>query len=71
MAKAKMKGVTSIERNGAVYWYARVNGQRAYCGKDAKGKKLAEVANDMTELKAWLAEKHPKAEEKEDEEKTE
>jgi hypothetical protein len=32
-----------------------------------EGKKLAEVVNDMTELKAWLAEKHPKSEEEEDE----
>lgn len=26
-----------------------------------EGKKLAEVVNDMTELKVWLAEKHPKS----------
>jgi hypothetical protein len=36
-----------------------------------EGKKLAEVVNDMTELKAWLAEKHPTSEEKEEKEKTE
>jgi hypothetical protein len=27
-----------------------------------EGKKLAEVVNDMTELKAWLEKKHPKSE---------
>jgi integrase len=45
MAKAKtMKGVTSITRNGAIYWYAQVDGRRVYCGKDEKGWKLAEAA---------------------------
>jgi integrase len=43
MAK-KMKGVTSITRNGSTYWYAQVDGRRAYCGKDEKGRKLAEAA---------------------------
>jgi hypothetical protein len=39
-----MKGVSSITRNGTDYWYARVDGDRKYCGKDEKGRKLAEVA---------------------------
>ncbi len=42
MAKT-MKGVTCIERNGSVYWYARIDGQRVYCGQGDKGKKLAEA----------------------------
>lgn len=43
MAKS-MKGVTCITRNGAAYWYARVDGRRVYCGEGAKGRKLAEAA---------------------------
>jgi hypothetical protein len=43
MAK-KMKGVTCITRNGATYWYARVDGQRVYCGKGDKGYKVAVAA---------------------------
>jgi integrase len=43
MAKT-MKGVTSITRNGATYWYAQIDGHRVYCGKDEKGRKLAEAA---------------------------
>jgi integrase len=42
--KKPTKGTTSITRNGVTYWYARVDGKRVYCGKDAKGKKLAEAA---------------------------
>ena len=38
-----MKGVTCIERNGSVYWYARTDGHRVYCGQGDKGKKLAEA----------------------------
>jgi integrase len=44
MAKGKMKGVSCIERNNSIYWYARVDGQKVYCGKGDKGKKLAEAA---------------------------
>jgi hypothetical protein len=40
----KMRGVTCIERNGTHYYYARVGGQRVYCGKGEKGLKLAEAA---------------------------
>jgi integrase len=43
MAK-KMKGVTCINRNGATYWYARVDGQRVYCGKGDRGYKVAVAA---------------------------
>jgi integrase len=43
MAK-RMKGVTSITRNGSTYWYAQVDGRRIYCGKDEKGRQLAEAA---------------------------
>jgi integrase len=43
MAKT-MKGVVARERKGTVYWYARVDGRRVYCGKGAKGKELAEAA---------------------------
>ena len=43
MAK-KIKGVTSITRNGSTYWYARVDGERVYCGKGDKGYKLAVAA---------------------------
>lgn len=43
MAKGKKKGVTFIERNGSVYWCARTDGHRVYCGQGDKGKKLAEA----------------------------
>jgi integrase len=39
-----MKGVSSRERKGVVYWYAQINGRKQYCGKDSKGKELAEAA---------------------------
>ena len=41
MAKDGMIGVTSITRNGTDYWYARVDGDRKYCGKGQNGHKLA------------------------------
>jgi integrase len=41
---AKMKGVTSIKHKDAIYWYARVDGERVYCGKGKKGEELAEAA---------------------------
>ncbi|MBW2346065.1 MAG: site-specific integrase [Deltaproteobacteria bacterium] len=44
MAKAKVKGVTCVKRNGSVYWYARIDGQRVYYGEGDKGQKLAEAA---------------------------
>ena len=44
MAKGKIKGVTCIQRNGSVYWYARIDGRRVYCGEGGEGKKRAEAA---------------------------
>jgi integrase len=52
MAK-EIKGVTSITRNGATYWYARVNGERKYCGKDEKGRKLAVAARSKYVAKRY------------------
>ena len=52
MAK-KIKGVTCITRNGSTYWYARVDGRRKYCGKDDKGKKLAEIARKKWEVRQY------------------
>jgi integrase len=43
MAKT-MKGVTSITRNRTEYWYARIDGQKKYCGIGEKGKKIAIAA---------------------------
>ena len=43
MIKRKnIKGVTCSKRKGVVYWYARINGEKRYCGKGDKGKNLAE-----------------------------
>ena len=39
-----MKGVTSRERNGVTYWYARIHGKKVYCGKGKKGRGLAVAA---------------------------
>jgi hypothetical protein len=36
-----MKGVSSITRNDAIYWYARVDGRKTYCGKGDDGHTLA------------------------------
>ncbi len=44
MVKSRMKGVTSITVKGSVYWYARIDGRKKYCGKGDKGRKLAEAA---------------------------
>lgn len=52
MAKT-MRGVSCIERNGSVYWYARIDGQRAYCGKDQEGKELAVAARGKYEGKRF------------------
>ncbi len=48
-----MKGVTSITRNGSTYWYARVDGERKYCGKDEKGRKLAVAARSKCVAKRY------------------
>lgn len=39
-----MKGVYKIDRGTTEYWYARVDGQRVYCGKGVNGKKIAQAA---------------------------
>jgi hypothetical protein len=52
MAK-KIKGVTCIIRNGATYWYARVGGQRVYCGKGDKGYKVAVAARSKYVAKRY------------------
>ena len=45
MAKRKtIKGVTCITRKGVDYWYARINGEKKYCGIGDKGRKIAEAA---------------------------
>jgi integrase len=49
----RMKGVTSTERNGTLYWYARVGGRRVYCGKDEKGRELAEAARSKEIVKRY------------------
>ena len=52
MAKL-MKGVTCIEKNGVAYYYARVDGQRVYCGKGDKGRKMAEAARSKYVAKRY------------------
>lgn len=52
-SKKSMKGVTCINRNGVLYWYARVNGERKYCGKGDEGYKLAEAARGKWKAKQW------------------
>jgi integrase len=52
MAKT-MKGVTSISRNGVEYWYARVDGNKVYCGKGDKGKELAQAARSKEVAKRY------------------
>lgn len=42
--KKKMKGVTCISGKGVEYWYARIDGEKIYCGKDGKGYKIAIAA---------------------------
>lgn len=39
-----MKGVSSIERNGSTYWYARTATGKTYCGEGDKGRNMAEAA---------------------------
>jgi len=48
-----MKGVTKITRKGVDYWYAQVDGRRVYCGKDDKGRKLAEAARSKYVAKQY------------------
>jgi integrase len=39
-----MKGVTSRKAGNSIFWYARVNDEKVYCGKGKKGRKIAEAA---------------------------
>jgi integrase len=48
-----MKGITKITRKGADYWYARVDGERKYCGKGEKGRKLAIAARSKYVAKRY------------------
>ena len=52
MAKST-KGVTSITKKGVEYWYARIDGQRVYCGKGDKGRKMAEAARSKYVVKQY------------------
>ncbi len=51
--RKRMKGVYSQKRGNTEYWYARVDGQRKYCGKDDKGYKLAVAARKKYEVKQY------------------
>jgi integrase len=42
--QAKLKGVSSVTRNGVQYWYARTGGVKLYCGKGDEGRAMAEAA---------------------------
>jgi len=54
MSKKKpIKGVSCITRKGVDYWYARINGERQYCGKGDKGRKLAETARMKYQVKQF------------------
>ncbi len=46
MAKPKKipKGVSFIAKEGVEYWYARIKGQKKYCGKGDKGREIAIAA---------------------------
>ena len=48
-----MKGVSSIQKNGSIYWYARIDSKKVYCGKDEKGRKLAEAAKSKDIAKKY------------------
>lgn len=39
-----MTGVSCVARKGVEYWYARIGGEKKYCGKGEKGKKIAVAA---------------------------
>jgi len=42
--RKNMKGVTCRKRKGIDYWYARIKGEKKYCGIGDKGRKIAEAA---------------------------
>ena len=52
MAK-RMKGVTCIKRKVTIYWYARVDGRRVYCGKGDRGYKVAVAARSKYVAKRY------------------
>ena len=39
-----MKGVSSIVKNESEYWYARIDGQKTYCGRGDQGRDIAIAA---------------------------
>ena len=43
MAKP-MKGVSCVTKGSTEYWYARIDGQKKYCGKGDKGREIAIAA---------------------------
>ena len=43
-SKKPMRGVSCITREGVQYWYARVGGQKKYCGVGDKGLAIATAA---------------------------
>ncbi len=54
MAKQKvMKGVSCINRKGVKYWYARINGEKKYCGKGSKGQEIAIAAKSKETAKRY------------------
>ena len=59
MAKTKMKGVTSRQQGDSVYWYARVNGQRVYCGKGDKGRVVPVTRSAWEEIQGYVERGRP------------
>jgi len=55
MARPKkiIKGVTSIKRNSAEYWYARIGGIKKYCGEGDKGLQIAIAAKAKEIAKSY------------------
>jgi integrase len=51
--KNTMKGVSSTIKNGSEYWYARIDGQKKYCGKGDKGREIAIAAKAKEISKAY------------------
>jgi len=43
MGRERMKGVSTMQRDGRIYFYAYVGGKRLYCGEGKQGKELAEA----------------------------
>ena len=48
-----MKGVSCVTRKGVVYWYARIDARKTYCGIGDKGYKLAVAARGKYESKRY------------------